>query len=170
MESDGLYQVMIRQVTQADLAGLEWEGEYTHYRQIYIETFKRVERGLALIWVLELPEQKIIGQALVQLVSDRKELADGATRAYIFAFRIRPAYRNRGLGSRLLKIIEDDLITRGYIRATLNVAKDNPRALALYEHHGYVVVAEESGNWSYPDEKGVWHQVREPAWRMEKKF
>ena len=35
---------------------------------------------------------------------------------------------------------------------------------------GYYVVAPEPGIWSYPDEKGVWHRVEEPAWRMEKKI
>jgi ribosomal protein S18 acetylase RimI-like enzyme len=51
---------------------------------------------------------------------------------------------------------------------TLNVARDNPRAQQLYVRRGYYVVAPEPGIWSYPDEKGVWHRVEEPAWRMEK--
>jgi len=170
LDLDWHTQLKIRLVIQTDLPGLEWEGEYTHYRQIYAETYERVQRGLALIWVIDLPGHNIIGQTLIQLNSDRKELADGVKRAYIFAFRIRMAYRNQGLGSRLLNVVQEDLVARNYTCATLNVAKDNPRARALYERHGYLVVAEEQGNWSYPDEKGVWHHIHEPAWRMENKL
>jgi ribosomal protein S18 acetylase RimI-like enzyme len=70
----------------------------------------------------------------------------------------------------LLNVVQDDLVARNYTCATLNVAKDNLRALALYERHGYLVIAEEPGNWSYPDENGVWHHIHEPAWRMENKL
>ena len=170
MDNDWKSQVKIRQAGQDDLAGLEWEGEYTHFRQVYNETYKRVQRGLALIWILELPKKGILGQALVQLRSDRTELADGVTRAYIFAFRIRPSYRSHGLGTRLLWVIEADLKKRGYSWVTLNVARDNLRARALYERNGYIVVADEPGHWSFPDEKGIWHDVHEPAWRMEKRL
>jgi ribosomal protein S18 acetylase RimI-like enzyme len=53
---------------------------------------------------------------------------------------------------------------------TLNVAKDNKDAIKLYLSRGYEVVAPEPGIWQYQDHYGVWHQVIEPAWRMEKKL
>ncbi|NPV86862.1 MAG: GNAT family N-acetyltransferase [Anaerolineae bacterium] len=160
--------ITIRHATQNDLEALEWEGEYAHFRRVYADTYQRSQRGLSLLWVIDLPGKGIIGQAFVQLNSDRKELANGTDRAYIFAFRIRPAFRRKGLGSYLLKFIENDLLQRGYTSATLNVAKDNPDARRLYERHGYQVVAEEPGQWSYPDQYGNWQRVNEPAWRMQK--
>ncbi len=61
-----------------------------------------------------------------------------------------------------------DLRQRRFHSLTLNVAKDNPRALAFYQRHGFKPVADEPGCWSYPDDQGIWHQVVEPAWRMER--
>jgi ribosomal protein S18 acetylase RimI-like enzyme len=51
---------------------------------------------------------------------------------------------------------------------TLNVAKDNPRARALYERLGYRVVDQDPGIWSYIDHNGRRQTMIEPAWRMEK--
>ena len=76
-----LNQVIIRHLEHADLPALEWEGEYVHFRKIYAEAYQRVQHGLSLVWVADLPGMTIIGQALVQLICDRPELADGISRA-----------------------------------------------------------------------------------------
>ncbi len=165
-----LSQVNIRNVTEADLPALEWEGEFKHFRQVYANAYKRSQRGLSVLWVLELPGKGIIGQVFVQLTCDRQELADGIERAYFYAFRVRPEYRSTGLGSLLLETLEKDLFWRGFQRVTLNVAKENTRAQEFYERHGYQITAHEPGIWSYPDHNGEWHQVVEPAWRMEKQL
>jgi ribosomal protein S18 acetylase RimI-like enzyme len=162
--------VMIRLVRIEDLQALEWEGEYTHFRRTYQEAFQRMQSGMTIMWVLDLPKTGIIGQAFIQLQCGRPELADGVERAYMYAFRVRPEYRSLGLGSMLLQYIENYLILRQFSILTLNVAKDNPRAQQLYLKHGYRVVAHEPGEWSYQDEKGIIHHVHEPAWRMEKKL
>lgn len=163
-----LDQVIIRQVTQADLPGMEWDGEYAHFRRVYAEAYQRMQRGYTVLWVADLPGTGLIGQVFIQLVCDRPELADGYERAYLYSFRVREAYRGQGLGTLIMDIVEDDLRQRGFQYVTLNVARDNPRAQQLYRRRGYTVVAPEPGIWSYPDEVGVWHQVEEPAWRMEK--
>jgi ribosomal protein S18 acetylase RimI-like enzyme len=163
-----LSQVIIRQLCGSDLAGLEWDGVYTHFRRVYSEAYRRAQSGFSVLWVAEHPEAGLIGQVFIQLICDRPELADGCCRAYLYSFRIRPEYRCMGLGTRMLQVVHTDLKERGYQTITLNVAKDNLRAQKLYEKHGYQVVAHEPGIWSYPDEKGVWHKVNEPAWRMEK--
>jgi ribosomal protein S18 acetylase RimI-like enzyme len=161
-------EVTIRLATQADLPAMEWNGEYVHFRRLYREIYENAERGEALLWVAELPEAGLIGQLFVQLTSARKELADGSHRAYIYGFRIQPAYRGFGLGSYMLQRIEDDLYRRGFRISVLNVGRDNTEAYLLYLRRGYQMVADEPGQWSYLDEKGVHHLVDEPAWRMEK--
>ena len=163
-----LRTVVIRNLVSADLPGLEWEGEFTHFRRVYAEAYQRALRGLSVLWVADLPSKGIIGQVFIQLICDRLELADGQQRAYLYSFRIRPAYRNSGLGTSILQVVENDLRLREFKMVTLNVAKDNILAQKLYERCGYRIVAHEPGVWSFMDDCGVWHQVEEPAWRMEK--
>ncbi len=163
-----VHQLIIREAKKSDLPALEWNGEYRHYRALYLDIYHHALRGDALMWVAELPEAGVIGQLFIQLISSRKELADGSSRAYIYAFRIQPQYRGMGLGSRLLDHAETDLLRRGFRWVTLNVGKKNVQARRLYERHAYRVVAEEPGRWSYVDEMGIRRDVEEPAWRMEK--
>lgn len=163
-----LVRVNIRHIMKAELSTLEWEGIYTHYRLVYADAYQRMQNGLTVIWVAYLPGAGIIGQLCVQLACDRPELADGQSRGYIFAFRVRPAYRSFGLGRRMLHVAEGDLIRRGYITAVLNVAQTNLHAQRLYLHLGYYIVAPDPGCWSYPDDSGIWRTEEEPAWRMEK--
>ena len=46
--------VFIRQAEKADLAALEWDGEYTHFRRLYADTYMMVEQGAAFIWIAEI--------------------------------------------------------------------------------------------------------------------
>ncbi len=160
--------VVIRQMQESDLPALEWEGEYTHFRRMYADAFKRQQRGFSILWVADLPGFGIIGQVFIQLICDRHELADGLYRAYLYSFRIKPPFRSAGLGGRMLAVLETDLKQRHYHQITLNVAKTNTRARRMYEAHGFRVVAHEPGCWSYIDHEGNWQHVEEPAWRMEK--
>jgi ribosomal protein S18 acetylase RimI-like enzyme len=163
-----LSDVVIRLATRADLLPMEWDGEFKHFRNVYANAYARMQKGTSVIWVSEIPGMGLIGQVFVQLVCDRPELADGWQRAYLYSFRIKPFFRNQGLGSQMVNVIEDFLLLRHYSRLTLNVARDNPSAIRLYKRLGFQIVAEEPGVWSYPDEDNVWHTVREPSWRMEK--
>lgn len=167
---DWLDRVIIREVERSDLPDLEWNGEFTHYRRLFASAFERARLGLSVLWIATLPDVGLIGQVFVQLTCDRPELADGRKRAYLYSFRVRPQFQSQGLGTRMLRHLEADLIRRGFRSLTLNVAKDNPRARRLYEREGFRVVAHEPGEWSYPDHNGVWRNVVEPAWRMEKRL
>lgn len=169
LPSDWVEQAEIRLAQQSDLPALEWEGQYRQFRRMYQETYARMLRGTSLMWLAYL-EGYLLGQLFVQLNCDRKELADGNQRAYLYSFRIRAAFQRHGLGARMLLHTEQDLRDRGYHIATLNVAKMNLRARAFYERHGYEVIAHEPGIWSYQDEQGIWHTVEEPAWRMWKQL
>jgi ribosomal protein S18 acetylase RimI-like enzyme len=165
---DWLTQVDIRIVTASDLPGLEWDGEFQHFRRVYADAYQRARLGLSVLWAADLKGTGIIGQAFIQLASDRHDLADGKQRAYLYSFRIRSQYRNYGLGSHMLDVLHRDLQLRGFKIVTLNVAKDNPDAIRLYIRHGYKIVAHEPGVWSYQDHNSKWQTIEEPAWRMEK--
>lgn len=161
-------QITYRNVRMADLPALEWQGEYQHYRRLYAEIYQSSQQGKALMWVAEHHSAGIIGQLFIQLNSARVDLADGSTRAYIYGFRIKPAYRNQGLGTYMMQTVERDLARRNFCWVTLNVAQNNPRARSLYEQLGYQVVDTDPGRWFYYDHLGNRQEVHEPAWRMQK--
>ena len=160
--------LIIRNLKRADLPVLEWDGEYVHFRRLYKDAYQRYIEGDSVLWVVEAPEIGLIGQAFVQLITARRELADGFQRAYIYSVRVRIPYRGLGIGTKMMATVENDLMRRGFAIATLNVAKDNPLGRKFYERLGYVSVAEEPGKWSYLDHQGKRRHVHEPAWRMEK--
>lgn len=163
-----LKDLSIRQVTRADLPGLEWEGEYWKFRQMFADLYRNSLAGRTLMWVVVSPDGEQIGQAFVMLKSGEKEAADGKNRAYVFSFRVKDRWQNRGLGSHLMIFIENDLRRRGFQFVTLNVAKENLGALRLYKRLGYQVIESRPGNWSYRDPDGIIHHVKEPSWRMIK--
>jgi ribosomal protein S18 acetylase RimI-like enzyme len=165
-----LAKVSIRRMTREDLPALEWNGEFKHFRNVYKSVYHRMQQGGADAWVAESAQGEIIGQVFLQYMSDRPELADGWNRAYLYSFRIKPLYRSLGLGTRMLRVLEDALIARHYHHVTLNVARDNPDAIRLYKRQGFQIIAEEPGIWSYIDHEGQWQTVIEPSWRMEKKL
>jgi len=160
--------ICIRQASKDDLVRLEWDGEYTHFRRLYADTYTMVEQEKAVIWIAEADGDGLIGQCFVSLKGNRPELADGLIRAYIYGFRIRPAHRNQGVGTQIMYTVEQDLWKRGFRQITLNVGKDNHAARRFYNRLGYNVVGSDPGRWSYIDDKGKRRDMHEPAWRMLK--
>lgn len=169
-DSEIAESIIIRPLLNTDLPALEWDGEYLHFRNVFADVYKKVEKGTVKAWVAVSQDGRMIGQVFLQLSSERRELADGWNRGYLYSLRVRPFRQNQGVGSRLMDVVEDDLRKIGFTRVTLNVARDNQGAIRLYSRLGYQIVAEEPGVWSYPDHEGVWRTVTEPSWRMEKRL
>jgi ribosomal protein S18 acetylase RimI-like enzyme len=168
--TSNLENLLIRTATHRDLPALEWGNELKHFRRLFADAYDRSTKGEAFIWIAELLDRGVIGQLIVSFTSSRPELADGSTRAYIYGVRVQSEYRNQGVGTRLMLTTETDLSQRGFLYATLNVGRQNPKAQRLYERLGYRVVDTEPGHWSYLDENGIRRDVYEPAWRMEKRL
>jgi ribosomal protein S18 acetylase RimI-like enzyme len=162
--------ISIRQANRDDLIDLEWEGEYTHFRRLYADTYNLVEQGKAIIWIAESDGAGLIGQCFVSLKGNRPELADGSVRAYVYGFRVRPEFRNQGIGARIMYTLEADLESRGFRQVTLNVGKDNREARRFYDRLGYSVIGDDPGRWSYIDDRGKRRDMHEPAWRMMKEL
>jgi ribosomal protein S18 acetylase RimI-like enzyme len=169
-DSEIAESIIIRPLQNTDLPALEWDGEYLHFRNVFADVYKKVEKGTVKAWVAVSQDGRMIGQVFLQLSSERRELADGWNRGYLYSLRVRKSWQNQGVGSRLMDVVEDDLRTIGFTRVTLNVARDNQGAIRLYSRLGYQIIAEEPGVWSYPDHEGVWRTVTEPSWRMEKRL
>jgi len=160
----------IRQLERRDLAALEWDGQFSHFRRVYADAYERSLLGFSVLWIAEIDPYGLIAQVFIQLNCKRPELADGDLRAYLYSFRVKPAFQSAGLGTRMMAVVEADLIDRGYQYVTLNVAKDNPRARSLYERLGYLIIGQDAGVWSFIDHLGQRQTMIEPAWRMEKRL
>ncbi len=167
---DWAHQVLIRHAEKTDLVEMEWEGEFARLRNVYAEVYDRMQKGLSIMWVAELPAWGILGQVFVQLLSKQAEMADGKQRAYVHSFRVRSEFQDAGLGRVLMDQVEADLKLRGFTEVCLNVAKDNPKARSIYEHFGYQVINKDPGIWWYYDHNNELQHVNEPSWRMLKEL
>lgn len=165
-----LENVNIRLAAKSDLREMEWEGEYQHFRTVYADVYDRSKRGLALMWVAELPGKGLLGQAFVQLKMSDRSSADGRKRAYLHSFRVRPSVRGEGLGTAIMYHVEQDLLRRGFRELTLNVAEENEGAIRLYQRLGYRIVKKIPGEWAYYDDQGRLQTVAEPGYRLIKKL
>ncbi len=154
--------VRIRPAVPGDLSALEWEGEYSRYREVYRKAMEESQRGQRLILVAEL-EGEVVGQIFVQYQSTPRDPWDEGSSGYFYAFRVRPKLRNQTIGTQLVEAAESHLVERGFDRAVIAVAKDNPAAERLYARLGYIRFGEDPGNWSYRDEQGRIQHVFEPS-------
>lgn len=158
---------MIRPVGAEDLPALEWDGVYAGYRPVFRETFEDAQAGRRLM-LAAATDTQMVGQVFVQLSSSNTLFADGATRGYLYSLRVRPVWRGRGIGARLIAAAEEALRARGFTTAVIAAAKDNAGAIRLYQRLGYRIFAEDPGTWAYTDADGNPQSVEEPCWVMEK--
>jgi ribosomal protein S18 acetylase RimI-like enzyme len=164
-------EFVIRPLEEKDLPALEWDGAFLHFRRLFRQAYEDMRLGTRFLLVMEDRKSgEMVGQVFIQWNSSDSRFADGRSRGYLYALRIKPAFRERGLGTRLIRAAEEELRRRGMNTASIGVEKDNLRARALYERQGYRVIAEDPGHWFYTDHEGRVCEVTEPAWLMEKKF
>lgn len=160
---------MIRNLQEADLPALEWGGEYRRYRRMYRDMYEQMRQGRRLMLVAELDEE-IIGQAFIQYFIHRADLPADSTPGYLHAVRVKPAYRNRGIGTQMILIAEHLLAKRGMDYSVIAVEVDNHAARRLYERLGYEYFADDDGVWSYIDDEGQRRFVTSPAHLLKKQL
>ena len=96
---------------------------------------RNIASGNAVFWTVE-EKGALIGELYAFLdIEEDRDFADGKTTAYLCAFRIRPEYRGRGLGTRLMETALADLKGRGFRRATIGVSDE--RNERMYRRMGF---------------------------------
>jgi len=153
---------VIRPGVEADLLELEWEGQYRRYRAVYRAALEEAKRGARALLVAE-ADGRVVGQIFVHFTSPWPIPGSHAPAGYLYAFRVRPTHRARGIGKALLQEAEDRLTAAGSAHAVIAVAQDNVEARRLYERRGYKWLADDPGHWTYLDEHGTTRHVHEPA-------
>jgi len=89
---------------------------------------------------------EVAGTAVGYIACERREVEDNPftqpmTVLYIDQMGVEAAYRGQGVGSALLKFVEQVAREQGIDTLTLGVAAFNDGALRLYERHGFVLVS-----------------------------
>lgn len=82
-------------------------------------------------WIAE-ENAELVGFAIVEWSEDT-----GRRAAYISTIEVSPAHRAQGIGSDLLRRIEDSAVTAGAESIWLHVDIENLAAIHLYERSGY---------------------------------
>lgn len=130
--------VTIRLATQEDLRHLEtWRGFDTpaHRRALryYLAAQKTGGGALIVADVGDVP----IGQLFLWYHRDDPSLADGKETVSVTALRVWPAFRRRGIASRMTKAAEAMARDLGFETVTIGVDVDNHPAHRLYLSWGY---------------------------------
>jgi len=96
------------------------------------------------------------GGRVVGYVAGVRE-SDGS--GHIMSIAVLPNYRGRGIGSALLKALEDAFIEDGVQRIYLEVSQNNREGLRLYRKFGYRMVGVKRRY--YPDGSDAFVMVKE---------
>ncbi len=87
----------------------------------------------------------------------------------MFALDVGPAYRRQGIGTALIRAVENKARREGLGKINLEVALDNDGAIRLYESLGYYRLgAPVTDQWIQITDNGSHKQVEEYSWIMVK--
>jgi ribosomal protein S18 acetylase RimI-like enzyme len=161
--------VQIREATEKDLPSLEWGGEFSRFRLVYQRALREAKRGRQMLLVAECGDD-IVGQLFVLFNTVHADPRPVPYTGYLYSFRVKPPFRNQGIGGLLIARAEDILLERDFRRVLIGVAKNNDGARRMYERHGYSIIAEDPGEWSFVDHENQIQRVVEPTYIMEKFF
>lgn len=126
----------IEKLAVHDLYRLTELFAYNNVEQMIAECTRDIQNGRIDIYVLY-ENDVLIGELHVMYENEDENFAVRDKRAYLFAFRVRKEYRNKGYGTRFLKAVLTRLIEDGYYEFTVGVEDDNSRAIHMYQAQGF---------------------------------
>ena len=168
MADEWLAGVTIRLLKEEDLPELEWNGEYTRYRKVYREVYRNLQNGISLPYVAETESDGIIGQVFLTRKEPNPSYSPRSKYFFLSSFRIKPQFRGKGLGSRLMQICFRDVRSHKLRDIFLNCASDNNRARRFYEKHGFRIIRLDEGNWTFINDEGLVVTEKQSAYLMRR--
>lgn len=156
--------VTIRMCREDDLLALEWDGMFTDHREIILDAFIRQQQQSNVMLVAD-TSGGIVGQVWIDMT---KLASRGA--GFLWALRVHPEARGRGIGTELVGAAEAWLAARTFESATLGVEKENSRAMRLYQRLGYEVAGELLERYTYTTPGGESHDLSVDQWLLEKRL
>lgn len=164
-----LGQVNVRKMRESDLPLIEWDGEYTRYRKVYQEVYRNQQLGVTTALIAESPDDGIVAQIFLTKKNPNEVFSPNERYLFISSFRVKKPFRNRGLGTLLLKMAELFAKKEGLPLLILNCAQANQEGLAFYKNAGFEGYRIDDGKWRYIDHEGNVREECEPAFSMRKR-
>jgi len=90
----------------------------------------------AEFWTME-HEGNLISELYIFKSLEDKDFADGCTKAYLCAFRVKKGFRGQGLGSKMMKSVFAHLKSCGFSAATIGVDETEEANIRLYTRLGF---------------------------------
>ena len=128
--------MMIEKLNVQNLHVLTELFDYNDVEQMISECTHDIENGIIDIFVLY-ENGILMGELHVMYESDDSNYAVRGKRAYLFAFRVREEYQNKGYGNFLLRSVVNTLENEGYSEFAVGVEDDNFRAIHMYQMLGF---------------------------------
>ena len=111
---------------------------------------EEIKNGNRLVYIYKINDE-FIGEGALVLRTDDPDYTIPEKRVYVSRMIVRKDYRNRGIGSDILKFLIRKAKEMGFSEMTIGVDKDNVNALHLYRKFGFTEVlfdgADEQGEY-----------------------
>lgn len=132
-------RLRVRDLRATDLSDLDWSGGPEHVRRVS-ELLQAAYAGQGAVVVGCLGNGRVVGLGAV----DFRASADAGVLSLL---SVHPRMRVLGIGTRLIRALEDRTVTQQRRWARLTVELDNPEAAALYRRLGYVEAGPALDSW-----------------------
>lgn len=103
--------------------------------QVYIKDFGTENDDICFVAEVD---DKVIGAVWVRDMKDYGHISDGVPS---FAISLYKQYRNFGIGTAMMKVMLNELKSRGYLKTSLAVQKAN-YAVKMYKNVGFIIIDE----------------------------
>ena len=143
--------VTVGDLRDDEVPGLGWAGRPGYCDSVAEEL---VDRDAGVLDYLAVRGPAGLPIALGGVRFDRRR--DSGT---IYQLAVMPHLQSCGVGTMLIRALENRARARGASHVDLGVTDGNPRARALYERLGYVEFAHGTDKWTYRGEDGATVEV-----------
>lgn len=144
IEKGGLDSLIVDRLRHEDLKHIAWAGGPFHSFSVE-EALERSNKGEVDYLAVRSPDGLPVSIGGI----DYARYEDAG---YMWQLATMPGLRSLGIGTKLIKQMEEYIMKRGLLVAMLGVEDDNQQAQALYERLGYTVCGHERQSWEELDD------------------
>ncbi len=147
IEKAGVDSLSIDSLTFDDLGDIEWSGGPLHPQAVR-EALERVSTGEVEYLAVRSPDGRPICIGGIDYSANENS-------GTMWQLATKESLRGLGVGSKLIKAMENKIIDKGLEIAVISVEDTNTEAKSLYERLGYQVYGHKKESWEEVDEAGT---------------